>query len=357
MKKILGISLVAVLAVSPMMAMAEGELRSAVAIAGPLNDTTGSAFTTQSYVKGAYNAVETDLGLVNAAVTTLNGNDQTAGSVKKEIKDKAALATYNANDEGYVAGTIGYAIKNAVSTSATSAGDGLAKSAEGVFSVKVDDTTVGLNANKQLEVKAGSIGTTQLAPAVVTSLGKADNALQAADITTGETAGAIMVGQTAVPVAGLADVATTGAASDITTDTSHQFVTDQQITNWQAAADAVSNASTGLASKQDQLTNGTNNIDATVKTSIATGENGDNASDTALLTESAVYNAIEAAKTAATYDDTALQNAVSANTTAISTINNKQIPVATIWGGANGADSTSTVTISSLGPVADNGGE
>ncbi|MBR5354583.1 MAG: hypothetical protein IK122_00465, partial [Alphaproteobacteria bacterium] len=141
MKKILGISLVAVLAVSPMMAMAEGELGSAVTIAGPLNNTTGSAFTTQSYVKGAYNAVETDLENVNAAVTTLNGNDQTTGSVLKAIKDNSANASYSASTN-YAENTIGYAIKNAVSTSATSAGDGLAKSDQGVFSVKVDNETV-----------------------------------------------------------------------------------------------------------------------------------------------------------------------------------------------------------------------
>ena len=336
MRKILGISLVAVLAVSPMMAMAEGELGSAVAITGRV-EASGTAFTTQSYVKGAYNAVEDDLANVNAAVTKLNADDTTAGSVLKAIKDNGANASYSASTN-YAENTIGAAIKNAISVSGTSAGAGLSKNTQtGVFSVNVDDTTIGIDAtDNELKVKDGSIGATQLSTDVNTSLGLAD---------------------TAVQPGALATVATTGNASDLTTDTSHQFVTDQQITNWQAAADAVSNASTGLASKQDQLTNGTNNIDATVKTSIATGENGDNASDTALLTEKAVYDAIQAAKTDATYDDTALQNAVSANTTAISTINNKEIPVATIWGGANGADSTSTVTISSLGPVADNGGE
>ena len=348
MKKILGISLVAVLAVSPMMAMAEGELGSAVTIAGPLNDTTGSAFTTQSYVKGAYNAVEGDLANVNAAVTTLNGSVTDDGSVLKAIKDTAANASYSASTN-YAENTIGAAIKNAISVSGTSAGAGLSKDTQtGVFSVNVDDTTIGIDATgNTLEVKDGSIGATQLSQAVNTSLGLANSAVQPGNLAAVATTGA------ASDITGLATVATTGAASDITTDTSHEFVTAQQKTDWAAAAAAISDTTNGLDTKQAQLTNGTNNIDATVKTSIATGENGDNASDTALLTEKAVYDAIQAAA----YDDTALAGRVTANENAITTINGKQIPVATTWGGAGGNDTTTTVTISSLGPVVNGGGD
>ena len=56
----------------------------------------------------------------------------------------------------------------------------------------------------------------KLSEAVQTSLGKADTALQQSDITTGKTAGAISVKGTDVAVNGLATVATTGAAKDVT---------------------------------------------------------------------------------------------------------------------------------------------
>ncbi|MBR3148314.1 MAG: hypothetical protein IKF41_03160 [Alphaproteobacteria bacterium] len=345
MKKILGISLVAVLAVSPMMAMAEGELGSAVTIAGTLNDTTGSAFTTQSYVKGAYNAVEGDLANVNAAVTKLNGNDQTAGSVRKEIKDKAALATYNANDEGYVEGTIGYAIKNAVSTSATSAGDGLAKSAEGVFSVKVDDTTVGLNANKQLEVKAGSIGTTQLASGVVTSLGLADTAVQPGSLATVATTGA------ASDITGLATVATTGAASDITTDADHRFVTDAEKTTWSGKQDELS--ATNQLNPAYVATDANNafvtEAQKTAWDNAATAV-ADYTTDLAAKqdkSDSTVTAAQAQAHTILTEGAGVAGNLVSL-AGGIEAIDGTAIPVATAWGGASGNDTTSTMTISSF---------
>ena len=133
MKKILGISLVAVLAVSPLMARAEGELAVAKTIAA--NETeTGGALTTEAYVKGAYNAALNEVRTVNNAVTTLNGNDQTAGSVLNAVKTKAAEGSYNA-DTNYAAGTIGHAIKNTSATaidaldatvSKTAGADGLA---------------------------------------------------------------------------------------------------------------------------------------------------------------------------------------------------------------------------------------
>ena len=336
MKKILGISLVAVLAVSPMMAMAEGELGSAVSIAGTVAES-GNAFTTQSYVKGAYNAVEGDLANVNAAVTKLNGNDQTAGSVLKAIKDNSANASYSASTN-YAENTIGAAIKNAISVSGTSAGAGLSKNTQtGEFSVNVDNTTIEVNGSDNLQVVADSIGTTQLAPAVVTSLGKADTALQSSDITTGSTAGAIMVGQTAVPVATDADhrfvtdaeKSTWSGKQDelsatnqldpayIATDANNAFVTEAEKTSWNNVASAVADYTNDLAAKQDKS-------DSTVTTAQATAHT--------ILTEGAgvAGNLVSLAG-------------------GIEAIDGTQIPVATGWAnGANGADTVSNRTISSL---------
>ena len=110
MKKILGISLVAVLAVSPLMARAEGELNAAKTIAANEAET-GGALTTEAYVKGAYNAALGQVRTVNDAVTTLNGNDQTPGSVLNAVKTKAVEGSYDAGTI-HAEGTIGHAIQN-----------------------------------------------------------------------------------------------------------------------------------------------------------------------------------------------------------------------------------------------------
>ena len=333
MKKLLGISLVAVLTAAPMMAMAEGELGSAVSIAGTVAES-GNAFTTQSYVKGAYNAVETDLGLVNAAVTKLNANDQTAGSVLKAIKDNGANASYSASTN-YAENTIGAAIKNAISVSGTSAGAGLSKNTQtGVFSVNVDDTTIGIDAtDNELKVKDDSIGTTQLAPAVVTSLGKADSAVQS--IATGSTGGTIAVDNTEVAVATDADhrfvtdteKSTWSGKQDelsatnkldpayIATDENNAFVTEAQKTAWTTAASAVADYTTDLAAKQDK-------------------------SDSTVSAEQA------AAHTILTQGAGVAGNLVSL-AGGIEAIDATRITVASTWGGTAG-DTTTTITISSL---------
>ena len=115
MKKILGISLVAVLAATPLMANAAGELASGVQIQGGVTvsnaENGGNALATKSYVQGAYNTVETDIANVNNAVTLLNNNAETAGSVLNAVKTQAANGDYDA-EEDYASGTIGYAIKS-----------------------------------------------------------------------------------------------------------------------------------------------------------------------------------------------------------------------------------------------------
>ena len=164
----LGISLVAVLAASPMMARADNELTAAITLIGSEQEEleTDANVATAGYVKGAYNAAFTDITSINNAITKLNGNVDTTGSVLKAIKDTAGTGTYNASTN-YAAGTIGHAIKNAVSVSATSAGAGLTKNEEtGQFSVNVDDTTVEISGNN-VAIKASGVDTTQLKDAAV----------------------------------------------------------------------------------------------------------------------------------------------------------------------------------------------
>ena len=120
MKKVLGISLVAVLAATPLMARADNELTAAKTIASDITPlSTSGALTTQAYVQGAYNAALGQIRTVNDAVTVLNGNVGQAGSVLKAVKDTAATASFS-NNTDYASGTIGYAIKN---TSEVALGD------------------------------------------------------------------------------------------------------------------------------------------------------------------------------------------------------------------------------------------
>lgn len=73
------------------------------------------------------------------------------------------------------------------------------------------------------KIKDGNVTKAKLANDVQASLGKADSALQQADITTGSTAGTISVKGTNVSVNGLANVATTGKASDVSIETINEL--------------------------------------------------------------------------------------------------------------------------------------
>lgn len=135
MKKILGVSIVAMLAVSPMMAHAA---RTVTAL-GTKDATESGNIATTSYVKGAYNAAA---GAINALITdtavsgthnyiqageTVSGNlglldanvkanaDAIAalgggGSIANQVKSGAQNADYDATKDDYANNTIGKAI-------------------------------------------------------------------------------------------------------------------------------------------------------------------------------------------------------------------------------------------------------
>ena len=93
-----------------------------------------------------------------------------------------------------------------------------------VETVKIKDaavTTAKIDNSAVITAKIADKNVTlaKLADTVQTSLGKADSALQQSDITTGKEAGTIAVKGTDVAVHGLAKVATTGAAADVSVAT------------------------------------------------------------------------------------------------------------------------------------------
>ncbi len=126
--------------------------------------------------------------------------------------------------------------------------------ADGIITTSVSDDFV-LTAT----INNGSITKEKLVTAVQTSLGKADSALQKADITTGTANGNISVGGTDVPVAGLKDAAYATVASINTTAKGYA---DAVLGT--AADDASKNTVYGVKASVTALTGVVNNkIDAT----------------------------------------------------------------------------------------------
>jgi hypothetical protein len=232
MKKLLGVSLVAVFAATPLIAGAEVSTETV---------TLNNVVATTSFVQGAYNDladhVNTNIGAINtntSAINTLNGNASTTGSVAKSIKDNAASGSFDA-EENYTAGTIGHAIKNTSATAiaglnATESQTGAAANgglnlsiteANGLItsiSGSVDSGTYGAYgaasaaqtaaedyAKDGSHFTSGTVAKTALASGVQSSLDLADSAVQS--ITTGATNGTVSVDGTDVPVYGLGTAA------------------------------------------------------------------------------------------------------------------------------------------------------
>ena len=226
MKKLLGISLVALFAVSPMMA----------------NAATGDIINADP---------------INIADADHGGAVQSANSVTTNVNPKWKLATssdsdVNAASAGYVKGAYNAAIKavNAVhdeavaaqsaaaaASGAVAALDSTVGSEGGVDKVVISVTqTDGLLTAATAKIEAGSISKGALSATVQSSLDKADTALQSHQaITEGATNGTISVAGSDVAVHGLGTAAYTDssayatAAQGAKADTalqSHQTITE-----------------------------------------------------------------------------------------------------------------------------------
>ncbi len=150
----------------------------------------------------------------------------------------------------------------------------------------------------------------------------ANNAVKT--VTEGTTAGAISVDGTAVAVHGLATVATSGAAADLTQDATHRLVSDTEKSTWNAKQAALTEA---------QLNAVNSGITSAKVTSY------DN-----LVTASANYatkDQVTANINAATASKTGVSLAVSGNVSGTAT---GFVPVMVNWGDA--AANTTTVALS-----------
>lgn len=140
MKKALGISMVALLAVAPFASHAAGQAKAVTLVNGGNTLTPTQTVASTTYVQGAYNTLGTQInniisdstvpsGTYNAiannknvaenlvaldtAIDGLSGNGE--GSVANAVQTGAQNATYNASAE-YGTGTIGKAIQEATAT-------------------------------------------------------------------------------------------------------------------------------------------------------------------------------------------------------------------------------------------------
>ena len=171
-----------------------------------------------------------------------------------------------------------------------------------VVAGSIGATELASDAVTTAKIVDGNVTLAKLATAVQTSLGLADTAVQS--VAEGATAGTIAVDGTDVAVHGLADVATTGDADDVTYDNTTSGLT---ATDVQAAIDEISGtAGSAVQSVVEGSTNGTLAVDGT---DVAVHGLG-----TAAFTAATAYDvagSAAAAQTAAeSYTDTAVSNAL-----------------------------------------------
>ena len=122
MKKLLGISIVAMLAVTPMMANATAVPAQVTLMTAPgrgaeiaggketPNLQENTQIATTSYVTGAYNALGAAHNVVEGRVTTLESGVDDTGSVDYKINTQAAGASYSSTSSALRATTIQGAI-------------------------------------------------------------------------------------------------------------------------------------------------------------------------------------------------------------------------------------------------------
>lgn len=234
MKKLLGVSIAAMLAVTPMIASADPASGNHLSDAAP-TATTGNApfkavtvdtaanIATTSYVQGAYNDA---IAAINKVATTAAAA-QTAGQVTTAINN-AAGAGLSTNDSGVLS---------------VAGGDGI--------TVDTTNDVVKVNNGNGLEIGTG------------TDAGKLK--VKAGDTTITVDSNGVKVGT----------------------------ITDSNIDNGTISQSKINGLSTTFGTKQDQLTNGSANISTTVATTMRTDTSGTNAArDDVLVTESAVAAAL-----------------------------------------------------------------
>lgn len=361
MNKLLGVSIAALLAVTPMLANAAGETPTAATTTGAgsepylgvaITDGEGAHVASTKYVKGAYNAAIGAVNAVSAAKQNklMNGSGEGAVAIDSVVKTSIAAGTQEAPTSNTALVTekaVRDAITNAGGQTAeqvedaidAAAGAGLATNNSGKLSVSLtsngglvmsdntdnatvgistDGTTVGLTAGGALEVKDGSastgLTTAKLKNGVLQTSVRATTTANI-DQDTAYQGNATLVSEKAVATALEALPAATQTLTNKTID---------------ATANTISNIGTGNIAAATLVTSAEGlGADA--------GETGA-ATDTELPTAAAVRAAITAATTTA---GMATQTGVT-KTIAATTI---KVPVYVAWGSDDPQVEGTTTTV------------
>ena len=319
MKKLLKVSLMAMLVAAPFAANAAGEPMDAndAPYAG-VDATAVADVASTSYVKGAYNDV---IGKINKVATTAAAG-QTAQQVEDAI-DGAAGAGIATDGSGKL------------SVDLTSNG-GLEFAGNG------DAQTAGVKVDGAHVIKDSTTGAVTLSATDIANLTAASTALQADDIETGSTAGTISVGGTDVAVKDVLTTASTLDGSKLSAGTVAETALAQAVQDKLDAADSAlqatdldnttieKDATNGVQVKAGSI--GTTQLASGVVTSLGKA-------DTALQNDSALNGAN---LTAGTVAETALDSATQTK------LNNaaaaKYVTVHTTWGNDSATTSANVLT-------------
>jgi hypothetical protein len=320
MKKLLKVSLMAMLVAAPFAARAEGEpMDAGTAPFAGVDATAVADVASTSYVKGAYNDV---IGKINKVATTAAAG-QTAQQVEDAI-DGAAGAGIATDGSGHL------------SVDLTSNG-GLEFTGTG------DAQTVGVKVDGTHVIKDSTTGAVTLSTTDIANLTAASTALQANEITTGSTAGTISVDGTDVAVKDVLTTASTLDGSKLSAGTVAETALAQAVQDKLAAADSALQDSDldGTTIEVDGTSNkvqvkagsiGTTQLASGVVTSLGKA-------DTALQNDSALNGAN---LTAGTVAETALDSATQTK------LNNaaaaKYVTVHTTWGSDSTTASANVLT-------------
>lgn len=298
MKKLLGISLVAIMSVSA----ANAEIASRAYVDQQDGDLTTLTTSVKTSLVGAINELNTKAGDT---------------SVADQIAEALEAYTETGEDENYAPANV------LDSLNYTSTGDGVvtavsqSNGAVSATKAKITNTEIADNA---------AIAQSKIDGLTTALDAKADAADLGALAAKSEVAKADLASALAAEIDGKADSATTLAGygiADAYTKTETDGAIDTAIdelnlaNTYQAKGDYATAAQGALA---DTAVQPAAISDMQVKANLVTSMSG-SSTDTQYPSAKAVYTAVEAAKTAASSDLTALTTKVTANETAISTIN------------------------------------